>query len=96
MLSDLSYGVESGVPDDLPVFIAESIFVHRGFGQTRIARSSPKTMDTSNSSNAASDSAAPTIGQWYRFALKPDERGASIDQRQHPEFLRGDLFGRPR
>jgi hypothetical protein len=40
-LSDLSYDVESGVPDDPPVFIAESIFVQRGFGPTRIARSSP-------------------------------------------------------
>ena len=44
-LSDLSYDVESGVPDDAPVFIAESIFVHRGFGPTRIA--SPMTMGMS-------------------------------------------------
>lgn len=36
-LSDLSYDVKSGVPDDLPVFIAESILVHRGFGPTRMA-----------------------------------------------------------
>jgi hypothetical protein len=47
-LSDLSYDVESGVPDDPPVFIAESIFVHRGFGPTRVAPSSPTTMGTSH------------------------------------------------
>jgi hypothetical protein len=47
-LSDLSYDVESGVPDDPPVFIAESIFVHRGFGPTRVAPSSPMTMGTSH------------------------------------------------
>src|SRR5918996_2471496 len=59
-LSDLSYDVESGIPDDPPVFIAETMFVHRGFGPTRMARSPPMTMGTSNSPNAASDSAART------------------------------------
>jgi hypothetical protein len=34
--------------------------VHRGFGPSRMARSSPMTMGTSNSPNAASDSAART------------------------------------
>jgi hypothetical protein len=53
------------------------------------------TMGTSNSPSAASDSAARTMGM-VPLALKPDERGASIDQRQHPDPLRGDLFGRPR
>lgn len=80
-LSDLSYDVESGVPDDPPVFIAESILVHRDFGPTRIARSSPMTTGTSNSPNAVSDSAARTTCNGTARS-EADERGASIETQQ--------------
>jgi hypothetical protein len=74
-LSDRSYDVESGVPDDPPVFIAESMFVHRGFGPTRMARSSPTTMGTTNLPNAPATQRRVLHAMLPR-ALKPDLQGA--------------------
>src|SRR5580704_12468245 len=75
-LSDLSYGVERGVPDDPPVFIAQNPSLHRGYSPTRMARSSPWTMGTSNSTGAP-PTPRRVLHAMLPLAVTPDERGAS-------------------
>lgn len=65
-LSDFRDGIESGVPDDPPIFIAQNSSLHRGFSPTRMARSSPITVGTSKSPKAACGRSGAYYRQGYR------------------------------
>ena len=72
-LSDLSYGVERGVADDPPVFIAQNPSLHRGYSPSLMARSSPLTMGPSNSTDVPPSRRRVLM---LPLAVKPDERVA--------------------